>query len=84
MEVVENRDQWQTSYDGGWLAHYQETGELDWSLYPRPRNRTAPAGLGIRPHGRTPPSSLRLLECWECPLSRHIVGSQNASQLMRE
>jgi hypothetical protein len=47
MEVVENRDQWQTSYDGGWLAHYQVTGEFDWSLYPRPRNRTAPAGPGI-------------------------------------
>ena len=47
MELVENRDQWQASYDGGWLAHYQETGEFDWSLYPRPRNRTAPAGPGI-------------------------------------
>ena len=47
MEVVENRDQWQTSFDGGWLAHYRATGELDWSLYPRPRNRTAPAGPGI-------------------------------------
>jgi D-proline reductase (dithiol) PrdB len=47
MEVVENRGQWQTSYDRRWLAHYQETGEIDWSLYPRPRNRTAPAGRGV-------------------------------------
>ena len=47
MEVVENRDQWQASYDGAWLAHFRETGEIDWSLYPRPRNRTAPPGPGI-------------------------------------
>jgi hypothetical protein len=61
MEVVENRDQWQASYEGAWLANYQETGEFDWSLYPRPRNRRAPPGPGVRPHSGTPLSPLRLL-----------------------
>ena len=82
MEVVENRDQWQTSYDGRWLAHYQETGKFDWSLYPRPKNRMAPAGPGILvTESSTPTSPLRLLGELQAPLVREqsgLAGSRSA------
>jgi D-proline reductase (dithiol) PrdB len=46
MEIVENRAQWEKSYRK-FVAYYQRAGEMDWSLYPRPRNRKAPAGPGV-------------------------------------
>ena len=47
MEILENREQWIASFRDGWLAHYRQTGEIDWELYPRLRNKVAPAGPGI-------------------------------------
>ena len=48
MEILENLEQWQTEYEQGWLAHYKETGEMDWrNLYKRPTNKVAPSGPGI-------------------------------------
>jgi hypothetical protein len=47
MDILENLEQWQTEYEQGWLAHYRETGEMDWKRYNRPKNSTAPAGPGI-------------------------------------
>ena len=47
MEIMENRDQWLASFREGWLAHYQQTGIIDWKRYPRPKNSVAPAGPGI-------------------------------------
>lgn len=47
MEILENLAQWQTEYEQGWLAHYRETGEMDWERYNRPKNKIAPAGPGI-------------------------------------
>jgi len=47
MEILENRDQWLADFREGWLAHYQQTGEIDWKRYPRPKNSVAPAGPGI-------------------------------------
>jgi hypothetical protein len=47
MEILENREQWQADFENGWLAHYKETGEFNWKLYPRPYNKTAPSGQGI-------------------------------------
>jgi hypothetical protein len=47
MQILENYDDWLVAFRDGWLAHYQRTGEVDWSLYVRPYNRTAPAGPGV-------------------------------------
>ena len=47
MEVLENREQWIASFRDGWLAHYRQTGEVDWERYPRLKNSVAPAGPGI-------------------------------------
>jgi D-proline reductase (dithiol) PrdB len=47
VEILEDRAAWQARFRATWLAHYQETGEIDWQLYPRPKNKTAPAGPGI-------------------------------------
>jgi hypothetical protein len=48
MEILENLEQWQTEYEQGWLAHYRETGEMDWkNRYKRPKNKTAPSGPGV-------------------------------------
>jgi len=48
MEILEDLKQWQAEYERGWLAHYRETGEMDWkNLYNRPKNKTAPSGSGV-------------------------------------
>ena len=38
-EIFDSQAEWQAQYESGWLAHYEASGEIDWSLYPRPRNR---------------------------------------------
>jgi len=47
MEIVENLREWEATFRSGWLAHYEQTGQIDWSLYNRPHNKIAPAGPGI-------------------------------------
>lgn len=47
MQILDDRQAWQKSYESGWLAHWRATGELDWGIYQRPRNAVAPAGPGI-------------------------------------
>ena len=47
MDIVENLDRWRADFEKGWLAHYERTGEKDWSIYNRPRNRRAIPGPGI-------------------------------------
>jgi hypothetical protein len=47
MEIVENLAQWQADYEQGWLAHFKETGQLDFTRYARLNNKTAPAGPGL-------------------------------------
>jgi hypothetical protein len=47
MQILEHYDEWLATFRAGWLAHYQETGQIDWSLYNRPQNSTAPAGRGV-------------------------------------
>ena len=46
-EIFDGREEWQAHYEGGWLAHYRASGEIDWSLYPRPRNREAVGAPGV-------------------------------------
>ncbi|MGD8620955.1 MAG: glycine/sarcosine/betaine reductase selenoprotein B family protein [Anaerolineales bacterium] len=47
MDVLENRDRWYAEYKNGWLAHFEQTGELDWDRYHRPTNKEVPAGPGL-------------------------------------
>ncbi len=47
MEILENRTAWSTEFKSGWLKHYNETGTIDWSLYNRPKNKSAPGLPGI-------------------------------------
>lgn len=47
MEILENRAEWEQTYQDNWLAHYQETGETKWDLYNRPDNKIVPSGKGI-------------------------------------
>ena len=47
MEILENPKAWLKSFQEGWLAHFETSGETDWKKYSRPRNRLAPPGPGI-------------------------------------
>jgi len=47
MDIVTNLDQWETDFKAGWLAHMQKTDTYDWSIYPKLKNKTAPAGPGV-------------------------------------
>ena len=47
MEILENREDWLKEFEQGWLAHFQETGELDWNRYKRPANQEVPGGPGL-------------------------------------
>jgi hypothetical protein len=47
MEILEHRDTWYEDFQNGWLAYYQQTGELDWKQYQPARNKTAPAGPAV-------------------------------------
>jgi D-proline reductase (dithiol) PrdB len=47
MVILENRDQWLSEFQAGWLKHYEETGEKNWRIYNLPRNSAAPSGSGI-------------------------------------
>lgn len=47
MEIIEQRDQWEATFRSNWLAHFEQTGQIDWSLYNRPNNKHAPAGPAI-------------------------------------
>ncbi len=49
MEILENREEWLATFRAGWLAHFESTGQFDWSLYNRPRNSQAPAGPAVDP-----------------------------------
>ena len=47
IDILEERDDWYEKYKSIWLAHYHETGETKWDIYPRPDNKTAPAGKAV-------------------------------------
>lgn len=48
MEILQNQDAWSREYQAGWLQHLQQTGQINWDLYPLPRNDQAPASPGVR------------------------------------
>jgi D-proline reductase (dithiol) PrdB len=47
MAVFENREAWYAGFKSGWLAHYETTGEIKWSLYEHPRNAQPVSGPGL-------------------------------------
>lgn len=47
VNILENKKEWSTNYRNGWLAHLQETGELDWKLYQHPRNKNTHGTAGV-------------------------------------
>lgn len=46
-DILEHRDQWDADFRAGFLAHYEDTGQTDWSRYNRPDNRTPVSGPAI-------------------------------------
>lgn len=46
-EILEQREDWDAAFREGWLAHFEQTGELDWQRYKWARNSAAPAGPAI-------------------------------------
>ncbi len=47
VDILENREAWESTFHTGWLAHYQRTGETDFRQYQRPKNSAAPAGPAV-------------------------------------
>lgn len=47
MKILEDLEQWKAEFEQGWLAHYRQTGEFNFKIYNRPKNKTAPSGPGI-------------------------------------
>lgn len=46
-QILERRDEWLADFQQGWLAHFEQTGELDWQRYHWAKNSAAPAGPAI-------------------------------------
>jgi hypothetical protein len=47
LSIVENPLEWLKSFQQGWLAHFEKTGESDWKAYTRPHNNFTPSGPGV-------------------------------------
>lgn len=47
VDIVENLAEWEATFQEGWLAHFEKTGETKWPLYNRPNNKTMPSGPAI-------------------------------------
>ena len=47
LEILENRDEWAENFRTGWVAHLEAHGEMDWSLYNRPKNSQTISGKAI-------------------------------------
>jgi len=47
MDILENRAEWEQTFQDSWLSHYKATGETKWDLYNRPNQKIAPSGKAI-------------------------------------
>jgi D-proline reductase (dithiol) PrdB len=47
MTILDNQQDWQKIFREGWLAHYKQTGKINWDAYVRPKNHTLVSGKGI-------------------------------------
>ncbi|MEM6928907.1 MAG: hypothetical protein AAF602_18350 [Myxococcota bacterium] len=45
--ILDDRDAWSRAFESGWLARFRETGERDWSQYPRPHNHPLDPTPGV-------------------------------------
>jgi D-proline reductase (dithiol) PrdB len=46
-EILENIESWESRYKSGWLAEYQNSGNIDWKKYNPPKNNSLIGGKGI-------------------------------------
>jgi hypothetical protein len=46
-ELIEDRQAWHENFTDNWLAHFQQTGETNWKLYNRVRNRETISGPAV-------------------------------------
>ena len=44
---LDHREEWLSAFRAGWLAHYEQTGQIDWQRYPPPNNKTRVSGPGV-------------------------------------
>jgi hypothetical protein len=44
---LEQHDEWLAAYRAGWLAHYRETGQVDWKRYVHLNNKIPVSGPSI-------------------------------------
>lgn len=47
MEILEDRENWVRTFQAGWLAHFEKTGETNFKIYNRPKNTNPITGPGI-------------------------------------
>lgn len=47
MDVLENKQAWWDHFQQNWLKKYKETGQTDWDIYERPRNKESEGVPGI-------------------------------------
>jgi hypothetical protein len=47
MAILENRDEWEQIFRSGWLAHLEASGETNFKIYNRARNREDIGGPGV-------------------------------------
>lgn len=47
MSVIDNRDEWLETYQNNWLKVIADTGEIDWSTYNRPNNKSTVSGPAV-------------------------------------
>lgn len=47
MNVIEQPWEWLRNFRKGWLAHFEETGEINWKKYSRIKNDFSPSGKKI-------------------------------------
>ena len=47
LKVLENREEWKQDFRQGWLAHHQKTGEFNWKIYAKIKNKPLPVGSGL-------------------------------------
>jgi D-proline reductase (dithiol) PrdB len=45
--ALQGRDEWRAAFRAGWLAHYRETGQIDWKRYVYPDNQAPVPGPGV-------------------------------------
>jgi len=48
MDILEDKAGWSAAYRNGSLAQFEQSGEINWKLYPHPKNSTAPGVPGIQ------------------------------------